>query len=390
MPLTTPLARLLADHIREAGPIPFREFMDWALYHPELGYYNRSGVSLGKTGDFYTSPHVSPIFGWTVGRAVEKLLAEAEDEEHPRHPSRRARPPACVIEFGAGRGFLAKDVLESFQHRRPGFWDRLQYVLVEQSPALRKFQEGILLADPEVHRRVCWSSSEELGTSEGIVLANEFVDALPFHRVELTNDGFKEIFVDVAEESFVERLLPLSSERLAEGVERTARDYEDGAGSPWSVGMQMEVSLESGDWILSLKQWLKRGWVLIIDYGDEAGKLYGPHQRHGTVKSFFHHQLSEQLYDHIGEQDITADVNFSLLKQIAAAEGFSPVQFWTQADFLEENELLGMVEERARALRLNPEEARGARRQILNLILPETMGTRFKVLLLRCSGSDSF
>ena len=380
-PLDTPLARVIAEQIQEAGPITFRDFVELALYHPELGYYNRSRSRIGKSGDFYTSSHVGPIFGWTIGRAIEKLLAAGEDSAaEGRMGSKRPRRSVLIVEFGAGEGFLVKDVLEYFQHQNSSLFERVQFVIVEQSPAFRRAQTRLFDQHADLQKRIRWCTADELEPFSGVVLANEFVDALPFHRVVLTEDGYKEIFVDVNEGGLVEKFGMISSPRVDAFIHELAVEFEEAWGSPWPVGQQVEISIDTVDWIASLSERMERGQVIIIDYGDKAGKLYRPHQSQGTVRAFFQHRLSDRYYEHVGEQDLTADVNFSLLLNAALRRGFEDPELTTQAEFLFENEILKVVEDRERALRLSQEEARSARRQILNLTLPEMMGTRFKVL----------
>jgi SAM-dependent MidA family methyltransferase len=382
--LNTPLSRLITEQIQEAGPVTFREFMELALYHPELGYYNRSRSRLGKSGDFYTSSHVGPIFGWTIGRAIEKVLAaEGDFAAEGKSGSKRSRRSVPIVEFGAGEGFLAKDVLEYFQHQNPSLFERVQYVIVEQSPALRRAQTRLFDRYADLQKRVRWCAADELEPFSGVVLANEFIDALPFHRVVLTEDGFKEIFVDLNEGGFVEKLGMISSARVDALIHEVEVEYEESWDSPWPVAQQVEVSVDAVDWIGSLSERMERGRVLIIDYGDKAGRLYRNHPSQGSVRAFFQHQLSDRYYEHVGEQDLTADVNFSLLLKAALDHGFEDPEFATQAEFLLENEILKVVEERERALHLSSEEARNARRQILNLTLPEMMGTRFKVLTMK-------
>jgi SAM-dependent MidA family methyltransferase len=382
--LDTPLARLIAEQIQEAGPIAFRDFVELALYHPELGYYNRSHTTLGKSGDFYTSSHVSPIFGWTIGRAIEKLLTAAEDSAtEGQRGSKRTRRSVPLVEFGAGEGFLAKDVLEYFRHQNPTLFERVQYVIVEQSPALRRAQTRLFDQYADLQKHVRWCTADELEPFSGVVLANEFVDALPFHRVVLTEDGYREIFVDVNEGGFVEKFGMLSSPRVDALIHEVEVEFEESWDSPWPVGQQAEISTDAVDWIASLSGRMERGRVIIIDYGDRGGRLYHQHPSQGTVRAFFQHQISDRYYEHVGEQDLTADVNFSLLLKAALGHGFEDPELTTQAEFLLENEILKVVEDRERALHLSSEDARNARRQILNLTLPEMMGTRFKVLTMK-------
>lgn len=381
MRFDTPLAKIIAEQIRDGGAISFRDFMELALYHPEQGYYNRPQASIGKSADFYTSPHVSPIFGWTIGRAIERFfLAVTADE---RKGAKRKGPPAplVIVEFGAGRGFLAKDVLEYFLHQNSSLFKQLQFVIVEQSPALRRQQRKLFELAPGLQDHVQWCAVEELEPFGGFVLANEFLDALPFHRLMFTRDGFREVFVGFSDEGFREVPGPIEDARLQTLVRETFLEPKN-TGFSWTVGQQIEISIDAVDWIASLPRILTEGRVLIMDYGEEVEKLFNASRLHGTTRSFFQQHLTEQLYEHIGEQDLTADVNFTGLMQAAEDHGFGETKLQTQAEFLEENEIFKVVEDRERALALEPLEAQRARRQILNLILPEMMGTRFKTMIL--------
>lgn len=382
MPLDTPLSKIIADQIRDGGAISFRDFVELALYHPELGYYNRPQAELGREGDFYTSPQVGPVFGWTMGRAIANQFLKEDYFCGILRSKARGTEPISIVEFGAGKGFLAWDVMEYFKYQHPEWLEQIQYVLVEQSAAFRRHQEKLFGQDPVIRQRIRWTVAEELPKFRGIVLANEFVDALPFHRIVLTREGFREIFVNFNESGFCEILGPLSTPRLEQLVEDVVKDFEKQCGVPWPVGQPMEISVDALDWVASLTQWLERGQVILIDYGDAAGKLHSVPRFQGTVKAFFKHQIHDRLFDHIGEQDLTSDVNFSLLVTAAKNHGFVGCQLTTQADFLQKNEILKVVEDRSQALHLDDETARDARRQILNLILPEMMGTRFKVLTL--------
>lgn len=387
MPLDTPLAQLIADQIRESGPISFRDFVDWALYHPELGYYNRSAANLGKEGDFYTSPQVGAVFGWTLGRVIEKVASARKSPQPPPGKKASSRYPAptvfSIVEFGAGKGFLAHDVLEYFHYQNPSLLEQIQYSIVEQSPALRRFQDKLLHQSPILRKHVRWISADELEPFSGVVLANEFVDALPFHRIVLTKEGFREIFVDLEENDFIERLAPLSSERLQPLVDEVAEENRHAQGEPWLVGQTIEVSMDTVDWLISMGRLQLEGSIFIFDYGDEIGNLYFSTKKKGTARTFFRHQLGDRFFDHVGEQDITASVNFTLLRWMGTSAGYECAELLSQSDFLMRHEIPDVVEDRERLLGLTGEEARQARLQVLHLILPEIMGARFKVLELK-------
>lgn len=343
--------------IRAEGPITFAEFMEMALYHPGLGYYTRPGRGFGREGDFYTSVHVHPIFGAMLALQLREMWYALG---RPR--------PFILVECGAGEGFLAKDILEATWRRWPEFFTALRYGIVERSPYLTSVQKERLAGSG----RPAWfeSLSEAAAWAgeplTGCLLANELIDAFPVHRVRLVGGRMREIYVALDGERFVEVLGELSGPELAA--------YFDGLSL--EEGQEAEANLEALRWLEEVAQNLARGFTLILDYGYRAEELYGPRFPRGTLMCYRKHQAGEDPYRFLGEQDLTAHVNFSALIERGRELGLKTLGFTTQMEFLLS---LGILEEAARwdegSARLTAQMA--AKR----LIMPGGMGEIFKVLI---------
>lgn len=280
---TADLAARLRDRIRQEGPVSFAEFMEAALYDPEGGFYCRSRV--GARGDFVTSPHVSEAFGALLGVQV------AEWFEVLGRPD-----PFTVVEVGAGDGELAGQLLSSLPQE---VVTRVRYLAVERSPALREAVRAREL--PGV--TPLGSLDEVPGPVTGVVLANEVLDNVPFHRVRRTARGLVELRVGLAGDRFVlvesepPPQLAAHAPPLGEGEEAVV----------------MLQGLELFDRALSL---LHRGYLLLIDYGWAE-----PGERRDLVHAYRGHRAEEDVLSEPGGRDITAGVDFGALAARAAARG---------------------------------------------------------------------
>jgi SAM-dependent MidA family methyltransferase len=323
--------------------------MEWALYDERSGYYGAGRVRFGARGDFTTSSGVGPLFGLCLGAWIESERSAA------------GMPDAfTVVELGPGDGRLAEDILGS---------TNAPYVCVERSPVLRARQRERLL---RFGGRVRWATLEELAAEPvtGAVIANEVFDALAVHRVRVVDGSLEELFVEGAAESW----RPSESERLLDHVQRYA---------PWAFGAgrspEIEVGLDALDMLERLAAALEHGSVAIIDYGDEAAALYGPHRPHGTVRAFREHRLSADVLQMPGEQDITASVNFTAIADHARELGFAVERLTTQGEFLRR---AGIAELAARVA-ADPNATVAERLAAKTLLVPGGFGDAFKVLVMR-------
>ncbi|MEK6407938.1 MAG: SAM-dependent methyltransferase [Acidobacteriota bacterium] len=312
----TELERRLIERIRREGAITFRAFMQSALYDPELGYYKTERPKIGAQGDYYTSSNVHPAFGGLLARAFAELCAGSDE-------------PLTIVEMGAGTGQLAHDVLSALRQEHPAIFERLAYVLVEVSPAMRARQHAKLNAFKD---HIRWCELEELERSpvSGTVFSNEFVDALPVHRVRYVSGALEELYV-AAGPNTDEASLALvwskpSTEKLTQYVERIGVTLRE--------GQILEINLDMIDWLARIARALRQGFLITIDYGDTAQHLCAQDRESGTLRSFYRHMLIDSPLERIGEQDITASVNFTAIIEHGRDFGFETVSYERQAAFL--------------------------------------------------------
>ncbi|MBI2766419.1 MAG: SAM-dependent methyltransferase [Chloroflexi bacterium] len=284
------LVRAIADEMAGAA-MPFERFMELALYHPEFGYYRRRG-RIGPQGDFLTSPVIHPMFGW----AVAAWCRDAWD--------RLGRPsPFTIFEPGAGEGALATSILDWAEGRTDGFREALRYVAIEPNAG-------------GSDTRVEWVAGPVPPAAAGVAVCNELFDALPVRVFEAGERGPVEVGVRWDGERFVEARL---------GV--VTIDDAPAAG-------RFEVNPHAYAAMQSLCSLVERGAVLAFDYGYPQDELWAPWRTNGTLLCFYRHTAHEDPYVHVGEQDITAHVNFSELASAAHEEGFEVHGPISQAQFL--------------------------------------------------------
>jgi SAM-dependent MidA family methyltransferase len=339
--------------------------MELALYDPEFGYYARASQRSGRAGDFFTSVDVGPIFG----ELVEIQLAEMFDRLRTSNVTLQTFD---LVEAGAGNGRWSADILRAARREHREFYDAIRLHLVEASAAARADQ-GTTLAD---HAERLASSGPSLPESfEGVLIANELLDAMPAHQVVMREDGLHEVYVS-RQSSVVGRQSGLATDdwRLTtvEGPPSTGRleEYLSRLGIALDVGWRAEINLNAVDWIREATRRLRRGFMILIDYGHEARDLYSASHSAGTLTTFTGHRTGDWLH-RPGEQDITAHVDFTSVREAAEGEGMETLGFLDQTYFL-----MGILN---RSARLSTDRASGA---LKTLMLPGGLGSTHKVLLL--------
>jgi len=347
------LREKIQQEIRERGPIPFSRYMEMCLYDTELGYYSRNALQFGKAGDFYTSSDVHAVFGRLLARQFEEMWRVLGSPEQ-----------IVLRELGAGRGLFAQDVLDWSEKKFPEFFRALRYVLVESSPALRKRIEKTLSRHFDANK-AGFPSAEDRSTIPTIVFANEFFDAIPVEVVSAEGS----LRVDSRDGRFVETWALASADEL-EFLDRYSVHPE--------AGERVEVSLQS-QMHMNAAAPLERGFVVVVDYGfTRSEQLAGRHR--GTLKAIRQHSVSENPYEAPGEQDITADVNFTALAAAAEKRGMVTQKLITQSQFLlgigEANEFADAFEDCSL-----PQERAKVALQLKHLVTPAGMGESFHVLV---------
>lgn len=355
------LEEIIKSKIRDTGPITFAEFMELALYHPNYGYYLSERGNIGKEGDFYTSPNVHRAFGSVIGNFILKAFDLIDDSS------------LSIIELGAGKGLLAGDILDHLKSQHPKNYKRTNYHIVENSEFSKAESKKIL---KDHIQQVSWHSSlEEIKDNNlsGVVISNELFDALPFHRLKYLNGRVMEIFTTLNDNGFTEKTDKISKQELQDYIEGLDIDFRD--------GQEFEVNLFAEKIVNEIDRVLKKGFVLTIDYGYLSDELLSPKRMNGTYKCIHRHNINETPYINIGEQDITAHVDFSNIIRRGQSANLTKLKYTTQGQFLIDWGILNLIDIASEEnLELNDYSAKDIQ-AIKNLFLPELMGDKFKVLI---------
>ena len=352
----SPLIRRILHEIEADGPLSFARFMELALHDPSDGYYARGPGRLGPRGDFFTASDA----GHGFGRSMARQIIDIDRKIGPLDPFH-------VLEFGAGRGLLARDLLDAVGEIDRELASRLRYVMVDRSGAMRA--EALARA-PEA---LALAPEELSGTHRGCVVAVELFDALPVHRVRRRGGELVEVRVGADDAG---RLVELSSPAAPEVAAWAAR-----YGAAAEEGTEAEVALALGPQLDAMQSALESGIFIVVDYGYPAAELYGPARRRGTLLAYHAHSTNEEFLSRVGEQDLTAHVNFSALEDRARELGLDSLGLTTQDRFLVANGILEQFEQEDREQAYDPRRVK-RRMQAMQLIHPEGMGRTFKVLML--------
>lgn len=363
LPAPDPLAQQLSDRLlqrifktikHQNDWLSFAEFMQLALYLPGYGYYSNGLSKIGEAGDFTTAPEISPLFSRAIANHVADIL--------------RQIPEADCLEFGAGRGQMAADILLYLQEI-----DCLpqHYYIIEASAYLREKQRQVIneKLGPLQHI-VIWL--DRLPTEfSGVIIANEVCDAMPVHRVQFEKSHLLEMGVGIQNGQLEWLAQPLTNPFLKARCEQVHSSLE-------LFPYQTEISLQAPVWLGSIASLLKQGAIYLIDYGFEAKEYYHPLRHQGTLRCHFRHQAHNDPFVLVGLQDITAHVDFTALAETAYAEGLQVEGYQRQSDFLLAGDILNLSQISAQDPFHQIRQAAALKR----LLLPEQMGELFKVLSL--------
>ena len=332
------IERRIRERIESDGPITFAEFMDGALYG-DGGYYTHprriSPISPG--GDYFTSPSSHPAFGALIAvqlRDFGELLDQPDVFD--------------AVELGSGDGTLARDVADYARLLGGGFSETLRYTEFDRSTS-----------DP---------GDLPVGIT-GCVLSNELLDAFPVHRFLVDGKAVLELYVGVEDGVLVESAGPVSSPAIAERVAPFISDLPD--------GYRGEINLGLRAWADRVAAILERGYVLTIDYGEMAPELYRPGRSEGSLRAYYRHTLSQNPFQHVGDQDLTAHVDFSAVDAELARAGFEAPGVTTQTAFLDRLGIHSLLAHLP-GLGLPASEVDRNRMPMLWLVRPDGLG-RFKV-----------
>jgi SAM-dependent MidA family methyltransferase len=352
----TPLLSQLITRIQREGPLTFAAFMEAALYDPEHGYYGSGRARIGARGDFHTAVSVGPLFGALLARQFAEMW------------ERLGRPAEwTLVEQGAFDGQLAADVLSALEGFAPECFGSTILRIVEPLAPLRERQEDRLSF---FGNRVRWHSCvEELPSFCGVHYSNELLDAFPVHRLRWTESGWCEMRVgtSAADLEWVET--PLKEPAVGEAAALLCRR---------ELGAYAEVCPGHAPLLQAVGSRLTRGWLLALDYGMSDAELALPIRRDGTLSAYQQQRRRENLLSNPGEQDLTAQVNFSAVARHALEGG------WTLEGFAEQHRFftgLAPLHFQDATAPLTREEQR-LLLAFRTLSDPQLMGFHFKVLCL--------
>lgn len=340
----------LKTYLMQHSNMPFVDYMQMALYAPLTGYYNTNLEKLGSGGDFVTAPELTPLFGKTIAIQFQQILALLKNP--------------VILEFGAGTGQLCVDILTHLEkiHCLPE-----QYLILEVSAGLKNAQQTLITEKiPHLKPLVRWLDALPETSFQGVLLANEVLDAMPVHRFMQTKDALLESYISLNDEEVLEEhFLPCSNERLKAHVQKLAIET--------STPYISEVNLYIDAWIKSAAQLLEKGAFLMLDYGFPRHEYYHKDRYLGTLMCHYQHQAHTNFLAHAGEQDITAHVDFTHVAEAALSADFHVAGFTNQAAFLLANGILELLSENNCPFQTQA---------VKKLLQPSEMGELFKVMAL--------
>lgn len=351
------LSQRIAKEIQQdkTNSISFARFMELALYEPCWGYYTAGLNKLGAQGDFITAPEISPLFAQCLGQQCKQILHDLQGGD--------------ILEIGAGTGKMARDLLLFLQKKAslPG-----RYKILEISPNLKQRQQEMLKEEiPHLSPLIEWLDDWPDSPVQGVIIANEVVDALPVHKFLWTPQCLQEMRVaqDI-NKNFIWNFLPIESPELEKKLQQLKLNYFSETDR-----YESEVCLGLSAWMAKLSRSLKQGLILLIDYGFSAREYYHPDRCNGTFMCYYQHQGHADPFVLVGLQDMTASVDFSLLAKDAVDSGLVIAGFTSQAAFLINNGLLQRMEEC-----YNNTSSVDINRQSYCLTSPNEMGELIKVI----------
>lgn len=316
------LRKILREKIKKVGALTYPEFLEIVLFHPEYGYYSQKKEIIGKGGDYYTSSDLHPLFGWTLAHLIKKRW---EKDGRPGN--------ACIIEPGAGKGYLAYDIL-TWLKREDEVFPKFRYFILEKSKKMREKERKVLGDYLDKVQWIDWD--KENVSSEWIFsLSNEFFDVLPFHRIIKRGDECKELYVTYKNNIFQEIEGKLSSEKLRSFFQRYLSFRNEGE--------IIEVMPSIPEVIKKLSHLIRKGYFLTFDYGYWRNELRDKYLN-GTLTAYHRHMTHKDPFLNLGEQDITVHVDFTLLLESLIENGFGILFKGFQGKFLVDHGITEVVD----------------------------------------------
>ena len=348
----------LLNKIELNQKILFSEFMNLSLYHPDYGYYTNKSNIFGDQGDFITSPITSSMFGECISNEFINII--------------RSLSKPSILELGGGDGSLAISIFK-YLKKKKSLPDK--YIILEISENLINYQkERVKKEFPNDYNIFKWITNLEDIKINGLVIANEFFDALPTERFRINNSKLETLYIESNNQS-LNYIWDESSDDFANELSRAKNNHN----IDFSDGYISELNLNNSKWIKAIDKCIESGVLFVIDYG-YASKEYFLHDRSdGTLVCIHEHKSNFDPLSNIGNQDISSFVNFSHLKNLSLNTDLTVSGFLPQSSFLINLNILDIHQSK----NYGDDEALIESNKLKNILLPNTMGELFKVLVMQ-------
>ena len=333
----------------------FDRFMELCLYADEVGYYSRPEPKVGPDGDFYTSSNIGSIMGEMIAAWLHHSVAVRFPADKSRH----------VVEWGGGTGRLAQHILDELQSKFPDTYHRMMYAFSEISPYHQQLQQEAVAAHAT---KIMPTSMHSNPDGHVVELAHELLDAFPCRRMKKVSSGFEEFGVVERDGQFQGEWRPVRDDALPAGL---TDQFLNGQQFEWVEGIE--------SWLAALDTTYPTFTLMAIDYGDVQDELLSAHRMNGTFVCYRKHQVSDDPFVYLGEQDMTAHVNFTQVARMAEKLGWQVEALRTQKQFLLESGILNKLEAHGSG---DPFSAVAKRnRAIRQLLISDQMSELFKVFI---------
>ena len=356
--MKSPIELYLSKEITSKNKIPFSEFMDIALFHKEYGYYTNKSQIFGSEGDFITSPITSSLFGESISNEFINLNS--------------AEQPMSILELGGGDASLAISLIKNLAKIKslPE-----KYIILEISNNLIEVQKRKIKEEvPELYGLFSWVDNLENKKIKGLIIANEFFDALPSERFRMRNGKVENLYIKNHNNSFKYTWFP-ATELLKKELSTATHNHSILIPENYTS----DINLQYRRWVANLEDCLESGAIFIIDYGYNTKEYFLEERNEGTLVCIYNHKANFDPLSHIGQQDLSTFVNFSHLTNIINDTKMSVEGYITQANFLLNLGILDLFENK----KYNDDEKVIELNRLKNILLPNTMGEIFKVLVLK-------
>ena len=357
--MKSPIESYLIDRINNQSKISFSEFMEISLYHKDYGYYTSKKQIFGKNGDFITSPINSSLFGESISNEFINLKSNIDRDLN-------------ILEMGGGDASLAINLLKNLKNKKclPN-----KYIVLEISDILIKLQkENIRKSIPDLYCLFEWRNSLEDLSMDGLIVANEFFDALPTERFRIMDNNIEYLSIGIDGESY-KYIWNSAPSRFIKELEVAKNKHE----IHFKNNYISEINLHYKKWLKSLNKVLNSGAIFLIDYGYNSKEYFLEDRNEGTLVCVHNHQPNFDPMINIGEQDLSSFVNFSHLNNICLSTKIDVTGYLIQSNFLINLGILDLFQSK----KMSENEKLDELNRLKNILLPNTMGEIFKVLVMK-------